>query len=130
MQNCVLLSEQVSSSSSDSELDTEGDWNGVEVMIDSDGSIGDASIVNTRENPFLEGKQGSQLCIETETLAEIHNCPEDLVNVNEVHIEKPNERQEDAASIRKHIHIVSVYMFFCVFFNYAIKCLSVVFPFC
>ena len=123
LQNCVLLSEQVSSSSSDSELDTEGDLNGVEVMSDSDGSIGDASIVNTRENPFLEGEQSSQLCFETETLAEIHNYPEDLVNVNEVHIEKPNERQEDAASIRKHIHIVSVHI--CLFLSFFQLCYKV-----
>ena len=80
--------------------------NGVEVFSDSDGSVVEASIGNTRENPLVEGKQSSQLCIETETLAEIHNCPEDPVNVNEVHVEQPNESQEDAASIRTHIPFI------------------------
>ena len=123
LENCVFLSEQVSSFSSDSELDSEGDLNGVEVFSDSDGSVVEASIGNTRENPLVEGEQSSQLCIETETLAEIHNCPEDPVNVNEVHVEQPNESQEDAASIRTHIHIISVHI--CLFLSFFQLCYKV-----
>ena len=59
----------MSSSSSDSEFDSEGDLNGVEVFSDSDGSVVEASIGNTRENPLVEGEQSSHLCIETETLS-------------------------------------------------------------